>query len=186
MKQTIIISILVAVAMAAGSSKCMYCRRMDKHAGFLVSYSYCNQTDTCLKDAWNYLNRECADGWRKGTSYELDYCAPDDISCPEFISTTERYQKYFNNTWSLASGGQCLVKIDATAGVARVIFDNTSFLGIEEDKAYIGKVITVETGIREILIYNGAETGPLTFDISFSGAAYLIAGVAALTAATAF
>lgn len=78
------------------------------------------------------------------------------------------------------------MKIDATAGVARVIFDNTSFLGIEEDKAFIGKVITVETGIREILIYNGAETGPLTFDISFSGAATIIAGVAALTAAMAF
>ena len=60
------------------------------------------------------------------------------------------------------------MKLDATNGVARVIFDNTSFLGIEDDKAQIGDVITVETGIREITIYNGAETGPLTFDISFS------------------
>ena len=77
MKQSIIViiaAIIMATVEAAGSSKCMYCRRMDKHAGFLVSYSYCNQTDTCLKDAWNYLNRECADDWRKGTSYELDYC----------------------------------------------------------------------------------------------------------------
>lgn len=104
MKQTITSAIVLATAEAA-SSKCMYCRRMDRNAGFLVSYSYCNQTDTCLKDAWNYLNRECADGWKKGTSYELDFCEPDDISCPEFVSSTDRYQQYFNNTWSLASGG---------------------------------------------------------------------------------
>ena len=191
MKLSAIIS-MVMMAMilgsveAASSSKCMYCRRMDKNAGFLVAYSYCNQTEECLKDAWNYLNRECVDGWRKGTSYELDYCEPDNISCPEFVSSEEKYQKYYNNTWSLASGGQCIVKVDAQAGLARVIFDNTSFLGIEDDKAQIGDVITVESGIREILIYNGAESGPLTFDISFSGAASLLAGAAALTASAFF
>ena len=178
-------SALIAVANAA-SSECMYCRRMDRNAGFLVSYSYCNQTDTCLKDAWNYINRECADGWRKGTSYELEYCEPEDISFPEFVSSAEKFQKYFNNTWSLASGGQCTVKIDATTGVARVIFDNTSYLGIEMEGAQIGDVITVESGITEILIFNGAETGPLTFDISFSGASTLLAGASALAAALAF
>ena len=78
------------------------------------------------------------------------------------------------------------MKVDATAALARVIFDNTSFLGIEDDKAQIGDVITVESGIREILIYNGAESGPLTFDISFSGATTLLAGAAALTASTFF
>ena len=76
--------------------------------------------------------------------------------------------------------------MDATAALARVIFDNTSFLGIEDDKAQIGDVITVESGIREILIYNGAETGPLTFDISFSGAASLLAGAVAITASAFF
>ena len=76
--------------------------------------------------------------------------------------------------------------MDATAALARVIFDNTSFLGIEDDKAQIGDVITVESGIREILIYNGAETGPLTFDISFSGAASLLAGAVAITTSAFF
>ena len=76
--------------------------------------------------------------------------------------------------------------MDATAALARVIFDNTSFLGIEDDKAQIGDVITVESGIREILIYNGAETGPLTFDISFSGAASLLVGAVAITASAFF
>ena len=83
---------IVAIANAS-KSKCMYCQRMDGNAGFLVSYSYCNSTDTCLKDAWNYLNKPCEgdDGWRKGTSYELEYCEPDNISCPEFISDPEKF-----------------------------------------------------------------------------------------------
>lgn len=102
------------------------------------------------------------------------------------MSSAEKFQKYFNNTWSLASGGQCTVKIDATTGVARVIFDNTSYLGIEMEGAQIGDVITVESGITEILIFNGAETGPLTFDISFSGASALLAGATLLAAASAF
>ena len=78
------------------------------------------------------------------------------------------------------------MKVDATAGVARVIFDNVSYLGIEEENYQIGDVITVASGIRAILIYNGAESGPLTFDISFSGAAALITGAASLVALMSF
>ena len=188
MKQFIAIAFaFILAAVSASSSKCMYCRRMDGNAGFLVSYSFCNTTDTCLKDAWNYLNKGCESGWSTGQSYELEYCQPDTISCPGYESTPEKFGQYSNSTWSLASGGKCKIKIDATAGVARVIFDNTSFLGIEESGYEIGEVITIEEGITEILIYNGAETGPLTFDISFSGASALIAGAAAtLTALMAF
>ena len=45
------------------SQSCLYCRRMDKNSGFLVSYSYCATNDDCLKDAWNYINRGCEAGW---------------------------------------------------------------------------------------------------------------------------
>ena len=45
------------------SPECMYCRRMDLNSGFLVSYSYCAQSDECLMDAWNYINRDCQSGW---------------------------------------------------------------------------------------------------------------------------
>ena len=86
----------------------------------------------------------------------------------------------------MPSGAKCTVTLNAEDGVARVIFDNTSYLGIEDDKAQIGDVITVETGIRQIVIYNGAETGPLTFDISFSGASTFAAGIAALVATAVF
>lgn len=179
-------ALLIAVA-AAASSACLYCRRMDSNAGFLVSYSYCNQTDECLMDAWNYINRDCVDGWNNGATYELDYCQPEDLTCPEFVSDPEKFGQYFNQTWSLAAGGMCPVKIDASNGVARVIFDETSFLGIEYD-ANIGDVITFEGGENEIVIYNGAETGPLTFLISFSGAFNAFAGLstAMLVTAAAF
>jgi len=81
----------------------------------------------------------------------------------------------------------CYVRIDATEGVARVIFKNSNWLGIEwEGKGTreVGDVITIPEGETvEIPIYNGAETGPLTFDISFSGAFNLLVGAATLAAA---
>ena len=56
---------------AEPSQSCLYCRRMDKNAGFLVSYSFCDSNDTCLKDAWNYINRDCETGWTNGKDIEL-------------------------------------------------------------------------------------------------------------------
>ena len=183
MKSLGVASALISSAMAA-SSACLYCRRMDINAGFLVSYSYCNQLDECLKDAWNYINRPCLDDWKGGKSYALDFCEPETITCPTYKSTPEEYGVYTNTTWSLAAGGMCSVKIDASEGVARVIFDETSFLGIESEYK-IGDVITFDSGENEIVIYNGAETGPLTFLISFSGAAALSASLVASAAAVA-
>jgi len=43
-------------------------------------------------------------------------------------------------------------------------------------------VITVESGVKEITIYNGADNGQLTFIISFSGAYNAMKSVAALAA----
>ena len=78
----------------------------------------------------------------------------------------------------------CNVKIDASEGVARVIFENSNYLGIEFDGRKINEVITIPQGEDAIIpIYNGAENGPLTFDISFSGAKELLTGVAALATA---
>ena len=69
----------------------------------------------------------------------------------------------------MAAGSKCTVSVDATAGVARVIFSSTIYLGIEYD-AKIDEVITLEAGVTELKIYNAAESGPITFGISFSAA----------------
>ena len=78
----------------------------------------------------------------------------------------------------------CAVKVDASQYLARVIFDNVSFLGIEHQGAKIGNPITFESGLHTIWIYNGAESGSLTFEISFSGASQIAAGVLAMATAT--
>jgi len=171
------------------SQPCLYCRRMDNNAGFLVSYSYCNQTDDCLMDAWNYINRPCKDEWKRGNTYELSACNAETITCPEFKSSPEKYGTYENVTWSLAAGGKCEVKVNANQGIARVIFAETSYLGIEpitaDTKAKIGDVITFESGEQKITIYNGAQSGPITILISFSGAAALAGTMLAAAGATA-
>ena len=112
----------------------------------------------------------------------MDNCNPEEVSCPSFTSSPELYQKYENTTWSMAAGSKCTVTVDATAGVARVIFSSTVYLGINFD-AKIDEVITLESGVTDLEIYNAAESGPITFGISFSGASQLLASAAALASA---
>ncbi len=81
----------------------------------------------------------------------------------------------------MAQGSKCVVSVDATEGIARVIFSSTLYLGIEYD-AKIDDVITIESGVTDITIYNAAESGPITFGISFSGASGLVASAAAVAA----
>ena len=83
----------------------------------------------------------------------------------------------------MAAGSQCEVVVDASQGVARVIFSSTVYLGINFD-AKIDEVITLESGVTDLEIYNAAESGPITFGISFSGASQLLASAAALASAT--
>ena len=188
MKQ-FIVSTLAAVALGDALPKCMYCRRNDENSGFLNMWSYCKDNDTCLHNQWNYIARPCESGWKKGSSYVLNFCEPEDISCPEFETDPDKYGTYLNNTWSLAQGGKCTVKIDATKGVARVVFDDdvsNSQLGLDFPPYKTGDVISFDSGKAEIVIYNAAESGPLTFDISFSGAASLIAGATVIATIMSF
>ena len=66
-----------------------------------------------------------------------------------------------------------------------MIFDESSYLGIEMDGAQIGKVITFEEGENEIVIYNGVKAGAITFLISFSNAVGVFTSGAVLLATAA-
>ena len=91
MKQFIASASLSALAGAEALLNCMYCRRNDENSGFLNSWSYCkDDPPTCLHNQWNYISRPCETGWKKGASYDLDFCEPEDISCPEFESDPEK------------------------------------------------------------------------------------------------
>ena len=184
MKQSLIGAHVLAAVAYAGSSACLYCRNQDTNGGILVSYSYCEHTDECLQDSWNYINRECLTEWTRGNSLSLEQCEPEEVTCPEYTSTPEKYQSYENRTHSMAAGSQCEVIVDASQGVARVIFSSTSYLGIEygEGEYAVDDVITIENTVQAIKIYNAAESGPITFGISFSGASSLVS--TALAAAT--
>lgn len=138
-----------------------------------------------MQDVWNYINRECndADGWVQGKNILLETCNPNVVACMNFESSPEKATQYFNRTWTLPNQSYCVIKVDATLEVARVVFDSTSYLGVEEEGYQIGDVITVESGVKEVTIYNGVESGQLTFLISFSGAYDALSKVAAFTVA---
>mgnify|MGYP000411545529 CR=1 FL=1 len=82
----------------------------------------------------------------------------------------------------MAAGSKCYVNIDATAGIARVIFSSTLYLGIEYEGGKVDEVINIENGVTELEIYNAAESGPITFGISFSGASELLASAMSIAA----
>lgn len=57
-------------------------------------------------------------------------------------------------------------------------------MGVEGEEDYIiGGIITVDSGIKEVTIYNGASSGQLTFLISFSGAYNVFSKAAAFAVA---
>ena len=92
-----------------------------------------------------------------GSDYELNVCKPNSIPCPGFNSTTAAYGTYTNQTVTLAQGAGCNITIDATQALARVVFDETSFLGIDYEDAKLGEVITIPSGKEAIIpIYNAA------------------------------
>lgn len=62
---------LLLAAEAFASQACLACRRSDIHAGVFNSYSFCNTSDECVEDAWNYYNRNCSSGWKRGRQLDI-------------------------------------------------------------------------------------------------------------------
>ena len=179
---------LVASVANAALENCLYCRYTDLRATFLESWSYCRANEECLADQWNYIDRSCNDGWERASGISLDYCETDEAPCPEFVSSkqydlNEPLGKYRNRTWTLPSGTKCVVKIDATQYVGRVLFDNIQGqLGVEGyDPDYdLTQKISFENTVGEVTIYNALETGSLRFTLAFSGAESIYTSVAAV------
>lgn len=62
------------------------------------------------------------------------------------------------------------MKIDATDAETHVIFEDNEDLGIDYKGVIAGELFTVYSGKVDITIYNGADRGPLDFQMAFSGA----------------
>ena len=158
----------------------MNCIYEDNNAGFLDSFSYCQAIDVCLENAWNYIDYKCASTWTRGNTIDLDICGPRETTCPEFISSANAYGVYTNTTQALASGEVCSIFVDATQAVARIIFDNTNNLGIEEVNGYIyGSPISIDAGgFQTFNVYNADSSGgSITFTLSFSWSRTLVANL---------
>lgn len=143
-------------------------------------------SDECVIDVWNYFNRNCTTGWVRAKSLDIvGDCGAEEVNCTDFVSNYTMVGQYFNSSAQLAVGKFCVVKVDATVETARVIFDDVSKLGVEVDGYQAGDVITVEGETRAITIYNGADSGQLTFTISFSGAYSALSSIAVAASAIA-
>lgn len=64
---------------------------------------------------------------------ELDLvvdCEANRVDCQNFTSSPEKATQYFNRTFTLPEMSYCDIEINAELELARVVFDNTSFLGV--------------------------------------------------------
>ena len=124
---------LMASSVDAALKNCLYCKKTDQGATYMTSYSYCAQQEECLANAWNYLDRPCEGGWKRGKYLTIDKCEADEASreCPSFTSTKDFRGLEQSTTWSLQSGTYCDVNIDAEQFVGRATFDDVTHLGIE-------------------------------------------------------
>ena len=150
--------LLAGDALALKPQACMACRRNDIHGGFLRTWSFCNESDECVMDVWNYYNRNCSSGWKRGIDLDIvDDCQAKNSTCPSFKADKNNTGVQKNSSHTLNADHYCWVKVDARNGTARVIFDDAKFLGVEVEGYQIGDVITIEREEREILVYNGAD-----------------------------
>lgn len=94
----------------------------------------------------------------------LDYCAPVKANCTGFVSDSSKFNVYTNLTsQTLAAGAYCELTIDATKGLARVIFDGyypLDGLGIMEVPMYTqGDILTFVSGENVLTLYNANKNG---------------------------
>ena len=184
MKSFIASLALVSVAEARVSTKCLACKYQDSAASFLYSYSYCKETNECLADQWNYINKWCESKWVPGWMLNIDTDCEAQVvigACMPFVSV-EGYSREVRQS-NLPAGGQCTISIDATQAMGRIQFDKAVGLGVLFNDYDVGEPITIPKGeIQEITIYNGKTSQPISIDIVTSGATTLAAGAAALVA----
>ena len=160
---------------------CLYCKRIDTFSSFLYSYSYCNATDECLADQWNYYNRYCTSGWLQGWQFNIDkICnatAVRNTTCPPKIVVNSSHVglNFFNRTYQLPPNGKCVIQVDATRQPARIVFANASNLGVLYNGYRVGNdTININQGkVMNITIYNANNnltTASMPYGLGFKNA----------------
>ena len=68
-------AVIVGVSAEADLQACMYCKRADSNAGYLVSYDYCGDLDEqkCIQNYWKYIWKEqCIAETKAGWTIDID------------------------------------------------------------------------------------------------------------------
>ena len=100
---------------------------------------------------------------------------PTLTTCHSFVSSKDAAGQFYNYTETLGSAEYCIITIDASNFVARVIFNDAITLGVEVDDYEIGDVIDINKGKkRDIVVYNGDTSGAITFTLNFSSSYKLV------------
>ena len=158
---------------------------MDTKASFWYSYSYCEDTDTCLRDEWNYINQWCRTKWIPGWQLDIkENCKArelPDVYCKPF-EVTEGFTMEDRGRVALPQGTTCTFRVDATRGMGRITFnksnDNIGWLGVLINSHKPGEPITIPQGqVQDIKVYNGKKFGSTYFEVIVSGAASLTASL---------
>ena len=55
----LIVAFLACFYTVSASPTCLSCIRSASTATLLDSYSYCNATDTCIENKWDYIDLHC-------------------------------------------------------------------------------------------------------------------------------
>merc|ERR1712166_32717 len=164
---------VIAVVSAENSPTCMYCKKQDSDSSFLYSYSYCKDTNECLADEWNYMNKWCKTKWISGWMLDIDVdCEAKEAigQCVNFVPTPG-FEKKEMAVSTLQAGQKCTVSVDANQALGRVIFTSAVNLGFLWNGYVPTDPITIPMGnVQEITVYNGNKSGNIAFTQVFTGA----------------
>ena len=128
---TTILSSLLLIKEVSGTANCLYCKRSDVSATFLVSYAFCESSDVCLQDRWNYINRPCTSKWKRGSKMLMDDCTPKRTTCHPFVSSSSSAGNWFNFTETLGANEYCAIEVDSSSFVGRMVIDDAITVGAE-------------------------------------------------------
>ena len=136
MKSTLLTAaffMLSSLNYAECSLNCLNCRLEDFTATFLISYSYCLSSDTCLEDEWLYIDQPCTGtpSWTRGIYTSLDACTPTLTTCHSFTSTSAAGGSWFNFTETLGANEYCVITVDSTNFPAGVVVDDATTVGAQ-------------------------------------------------------
>ncbi len=113
--------------------------------------------------------RPCSSKWMNGRDISFDSCGATLTSCHNFTSTSLSEAQWFNYTETLGVNEYCVINVDASQFLGRVVIDGAVSVGVEYDGYDLGEVIDVEVGTSmDLIIYNSDNSQATTFNLGYS------------------